>query len=351
MSSGSLAALVAFDIKPQSMLLDKEKDVLDKAKDVQEDILIPNPRRYVMFPIKYHDIYEMYKFAQGSYWTAREIKLANDKADWARLHPNERFYIKNVLAFFAGADGIVNENLVERFSSEVQCPEGKAFYAFQEAIESVHSEVYSMLIDAYIDDPVEQEQLFNAMEENPAIKKKADWAKKWIQSATATFAERLLAFGLVEGVFFSGSFAAIFWLRNRGILPGLQQANTLIARDEGLHQSFACLLYRKYIRNKPSPERVYQIVREACSIEKEFQTESLPCSLLEMNSKLMCQYIEYVSDTFLTMIGMKPIYKVQQPFEFMELIALQSMENNFEKVPVNYRNPDAEKKFSLTADI
>jgi len=304
----------------------------------KEHILTENKDRFVMFPLKYNDIWEMYKTAEHSFWTAEEIDLAQDITDWEeKLNDNERHFIKMVLAFFAASDGIVNENLAENFLKEVQYPEAKCFYGFQIAIENVHSETYSLLIDTYIKDSVEKNKLFHAIDNYPSIMKKADWALKWIGSDS--FAERLVAFAAIEGIFFSGSFCSIFWLKKRGLMPGLTFSNELISRDEGLHCMFACLLHNKYVQNKVSSERITQIICEAVEIEKEFITESLPVSLIGMNSKLMSQYIEYVADFWLTELGCSKVYKSENPFDFMDMLSLQSKSNFFEKRVSEYQKP------------
>ena len=313
----------------------------------QDEILKPSTDRYVVSgQKKYPDLWLFYKQAVRSLWFAEEIECDRDLTDWkVRMTDDERYYIKHILAFFASADGIVNENLAQRFSNDVQCNEARAFYYFQMFIEEIHGETYGKLIDTYIDDTQEKQMLFDSVNTIPCVKEKADWALKWIESPTATFGERLLAFACVEGIFFSGSFAAIFWLRKRGLMPGLTQANSLISRDEGLHQRFACLLYRKYLTNgKPSKERAEQIVKEACEIEKKFQTEALPVSLIGMNNGLMKQYIEYVADFLLVMIGQDKIYNTKNPFDFMELISLDSNENQFEVKSVNYISRPLTKK-------
>jgi ribonucleoside-diphosphate reductase beta chain len=290
-----------------------------------EHILKENPGRFVMFPLKYHDIWEKYKTAEHSFWTAEEIDLAQDLTDWnEKLNDDERHYIKNVLAFFAASDGIVNENLAENFLKEVQYAEAKSFYGFQIAMENVHSETYSLLIDTYIKDPKERDHLFNAIDTVPSVKKKAEWALKWIESES--FAERLIAFAAVEGIFFSGSFCSIFWLKKRGLMPGLAFSNELISRDEGLHCEFACLLHNKYIQNKVSSERIVEIITEAVEIEKEFVTESLPVSLIGMNSKLMQQYIEFVADFWLSELGCKKVYGAVNPFDFMDMLFLEQIQ-------------------------
>lgn len=301
-----------------------------------EDILKENPDRFVVFPLKHHDIWEKYKEAQMSNWTAEEIDLAQDLTDWEeKLNDDEKHYIKNVLAFFAASDGIVNENLAENFLSEVQYPEAKFFYGFQVAIENVHSETYSLLIDTYIKDEAEKDRLFHAIDTVPSVKKKADWALKWIDSDS--FAERLIAFAGVEGIFFSGSFCAIFWLKKRGLMPGLTFSNELISRDEALHCTFACLLHRKYIQNKVSEERIKEIICDAVEIEKEFISESLPVSLIGMNEKLMSQYIEFVADFWLVELGCSKVYNTENPFDFMDMLSLQGKSNFFEKRVAEYQ--------------
>jgi ribonucleoside-diphosphate reductase beta chain len=296
----------------------------------QEHILEENPNRFVIFPLKYRDIWEKYKQAQMSNWTAEEIELSPDLVDWdEKLNDNEKHYIKNVLAFFAASDGIVNENLAENFVKEVQYPEAKFFYGFQIAMENVHSETYSLLIDTYIRDNEEKERLFNAIETVPSVKKKAEWALKWIDSES--FAERLIAFAAVEGIFFSGSFCAIFWLKKRGLMPGLTFSNELISRDEALHCEFACLLHNKYIQKKVTEERIKEIICEAVEIEKEFITDSLPVSLIGMNEKLMAQYIEFVADFWLVELGCNKVFNSENPFDFMEMLSLQGKTNFFEK--------------------
>lgn len=295
-----------------------------------EHILQENRDRFVMFPLKYHDIWDMYKIAEHSFWTSEEIDLAQDITDWEeKLNDDERHFIKMVLAFFAASDGIVNENLAENFLKEVQYPEAKNFYGFQIMMENIHSETYSLLIDAYIKDSDEKNKLFHAIDNYPSIMKKANWALKWIESDS--FAERLIAFAAVEGIFFSGSFCSIFWLKKRALMPGLGFSNELISRDEGLHCEFACLLHNKYIQNKVSNKRIQEIICEAVEIEKEFITESLPVSLIGMNAKLMQQYIEYVADFWLVELGCTKIYKVENPFDFMDMLSLQGKSNFFEK--------------------
>ncbi|GLV39253.1 Ribonucleoside diphosphate reductase small subunit [Carabus blaptoides fortunei] len=295
-----------------------------------EPLLRENPRRFVVFPIVYHDIWGMYKKAEASFWTVEEVDLSKDLSDWEKLNKDERYFIKHVLAFFAASDGIVNENLVERFSQEVQVTEARCFYGFQIAIENVHSEMYSMLIETYVRDPQEKEYLFNAIETMPCVKKKADWALNWISSKTASFGERIIAFAAVEGIFFSGSFASIFWLKKRGLMPGLTFSNEMISRDEGLHCDFACLMF-KHLIQKPSEERIVEIIGEAVKIEQEFLTDALPVSLLGMNCTLMSNYIEFVADRLLLELDCNKIYNTKNPFSFMELISLEGKTNFFEK--------------------
>jgi len=271
-------------------------------KQETEPLLMENPRRFVILPIQYGDIWQMYKKAEASFWTAEEVDLSKDLGHWENLKDDERYFIKHVLAFFAASDGIVNENLVERFMKEVQVPEARCFYGFQIAMENIHSEMYSLLIDTFVKEPAEREHLFNAIETVPAVKKKADWALKWIDNDAVSYAERVVAFASVEGIFFSGSFAAIFWLKKRGLMPGLTFSNELISRDEGLHTDFACLMFR-HLANKPSQERVYSIVCDAVAIEIEFLTEALPVALIGMNSVLMIQYIKFVADRLLRELG------------------------------------------------
>lgn len=316
---------------------------------MEEHILKENPSRFVLFPLKYHDIWEMYKQGEHSFWTAEEIDLSQDTTDWeTKLNKDEQHFIKMILAFFAASDGIVNENLAENFLKEVQYPEAKSFYGFQIMMENIHSETYSLLIDTYIKDPEEKDKLFNAIDNFESIKKKADWALKWINSDS--FAERIVAFAAVEGIFFSGAFCSIFWLKKRGLMPGLTFSNELISRDEGLHCKFACLLHNKYIQNKVTKERITEIITSAVDIEREFITESLPASLIGMNNKLMQQYIEYIADFWLAELGCPKLYKSENPFDFMDMIGLQNKKNFFEgrvaeyqKVSdkaIDYDNPD-----------
>ena len=299
-----------------------------------EKILQENKNRFVLFPIEHHDIWDYYKKAQQVFWTAEEIDLAQDLTDWAKLNEGEQHFVKHVLAFFAASDGIVNENLAENFVAEVQYTEAKFFYGFQIMMENIHSETYSLLIDTYIKDKEEQNHLFNAIDTVPAVQKKAEWALKWIGSDS--FTERLIAFAAVEGIFFSGSFCSIFWLKKRGLMPGLSFSNELISRDEGLHTDFAVHLYNNHIENKLSRERIIEIIDSALTIEKEFITEALPVSLIGMNSELMKQYLEYVSDRLLMDLGVGKIYNTDNPFDFMANIALQNKTNFFEKRVADY---------------
>ncbi|KAE9372303.1 ribonucleotide reductase small subunit [Stipitochalara longipes BDJ] len=308
-----------------------------KPEESDEPLLQENPQRFVLFPIKYHEIWQMYKKAEASFWTAEEIDLSKDLHDWNnKLNDDERYFISHVLAFFAASDGIVNENLVERFSGEVQIPEARCFYGFQIMMENIHSETYSLLIDTYIKEQAQRTYLFNAIETIPCIKKKADWAVRWIQDKSSTFAQRLVAFAAVEGIFFSGSFASIFWLKKRGLMAGLTFSNELISRDEGLHTDFACLLF-SHLKHRPSKQAVQDVITEAVEIEQEFLTEALPCALLGMNSALMKQYIEFVADRLLLALGNEKVYKVSNPFDFMENISLAGKTNFFEKRVGDYQ--------------
>lgn len=295
-----------------------------------EPLLVENKDRFVLFPVKYHDIWEMYKKSEASFWTAEEIDLSPDLVDWnTKLNDDEKHFIKHVLAFFAASDGIVNENLAVNFMREVQFPEARCFYGYQIMIENIHSETYSLLIDTYIKDPVEKDHLFHAMETVPAVSRKGEWALRWI--GNGSFAERLIAFAAVEGIFFSGSFCSIFWLKKRGLMPGLSFSNELISRDEGLHCDFACLLYTKYLQHKLPESQVRDVITNAVEIEKEFVTEALPVKLIGMNADLMCQYIEFVADRLLQALGCSKVYNATNPFDFMELISLQGKTNFFEK--------------------
>ena len=318
-----------------------------------EKILTENKNRFVLFPIEHHDIWNFYKKAEASFWTAEEIDLSADLSDWDKLNPGEQHFVKHVLAFFAASDGIVNENLAENFVSEVQYTEAKFFYGFQIMMENIHSETYSLLIDTYIKDKEEQNHLFNAIDTVPAVQKKAEWALKWIGSES--FTERLIAFAAVEGIFFSGSFCSIFWLKKRGLMPGLSFSNELISRDEGMHTDFAVHLYNNHIENKLSKDRIVEIIDSALTIEKEFITEALPVSLIGMNSELMKQYLEYVSDRLLMDLGVGKIYNSDNPFDFMKNIAMENKTNFFEKRVSEYSKSgvgvDEDNSFSTDVDF
>ena len=301
-----------------------------------EPILQENKNRFVIFPIKHHDIWDWYKKMEASFWTAEEIDLHQDLNDWNnKLSEDDKYFIKHMLAFFAASDGIVNENLAENFVNEVQYAEAKFFYGFQIMMENIHSETYSLLIDTYVKDETEKDQLFRALDVFPAIKKKADWALKWIESDS--FAERLIAFAAVEGIFFSGAFCSIFWLKKRGLMPGLTFSNELISRDEGVHCDFAVHLHNHHLINKVSKERIKEILVDALNIEREFITESLPASLIGMNATLMAQYLEFVTDRLLVELGCERVYNSSNPFDFMDMISLQGKTNFFEKRVSEYQ--------------
>lgn len=320
-----------------------------------EPILKENPNRFVLFPIEHNDIWAFYKKSEASFWTAEEIDLSADQSDWQeKLNDDERHFIKHVLAFFAASDGIVNENLAENFVSEVQYTEAKFFYGFQIMMENIHSETYSLLIDTYIKDNKEKDYLFNAIETLDCVKKKANWALRWIDKGS--FAERLIAFAAVEGIFFSGSFCSIFWLKKRGLMPGLAFSNELISRDEGMHCDFACLLYNNHIVNKLSEETIRTIIVDAVDIEKEFVSDALPVNLIGMNSDMMCQYIEFVADRLLGALNQPKVYSVENPFPWMDLISLQGKTNFFEKRVGDYQKSGVmasrdKQVFSLDEDF
>lgn len=315
----------------------------------QEPLLKENKNRFVLFPIQYDDIWQYYKKGQASFWTAEEIDLQQDLTDWNdKLNDDERYFIKHVLAFFAASDGIVNENLAENFINEVQYTEAKFFYGFQIMMENVHSETYSLLIDTLIKDPKEADKLFNAIETFDAIKKKADWALRWIDSPS--FGERLIAFAAVEGIFFSGSFCSIFWLKKRGLMPGLTFSNELISRDEGLHCDFAVHLHNEHLITQVPKERIKEIILDALEIEREFITESLPARLIGMNSDLMAQYLEFVTDRLLLELGCEKVYNSTNPFDFMEMISLQGKTNFFEKRVGDYQKAGVMKDKDDTSD-
>ncbi len=332
--------------------------VLPENTTVTEPILEDNPNRFVLFPIQHDDIWNFYKKSEASFWTAEEIDLAADLVDWnEKLNDNERYFIKHILAFFAASDGIVNENLAENFVAEVQYTEAKFFYGFQIMMENIHSETYSLLIDTYIKDKEEKNHLFNAIETLDCVKKKADWALEWIENGN--FAERIVAFAAVEGIFFSGSFCSIFWLKKRGLMPGLSFSNELISRDEGMHCEFACLLYTRHLVNKLPKATVEKIIRDAVEIEKEFICDALPVRLIGMNSELMSQYIEFVADRLLAELGNEKIFNTPNPFDFMEMISLQGKTNFFEKRVAEYQKAgvsnsntsESKQGFSLDEDF
>ena len=321
-----------------------------------EPILQENKSRFVIFPIKHHDIWEFYKSMEASFWTAEEIDLSQDLGDWNnKLSEDEKYFVKHILAFFAASDGIVNENLAENFVNEVQYAEAKFFYGFQIMMENIHSETYSLLIDTYVKDEAEKTQLFTAIDVFPAIKKKAEWALKWIESDS--FAERLIAFAAVEGIFFSGSFCSIFWLKKRGLMPGLTFSNELISRDEGVHCDFAVHLHNRHLVNKVPKERIREIIVDALNIEREFITESIPVSLIGMNATLMTQYLEFVTDRLLVELECEREYNTANPFDFMDMISLQGKTNFFEKKVAEYQkagvmNTDSDaQKISFDADF
>jgi ribonucleoside-diphosphate reductase beta chain len=314
-----------------------------------EKILVENPNRFVIFPIEHNDIWEYYKKHQSAFWTAEEVDLSNDIRDWENLSENEKYFIKNILSFFAASDGIVNENLAENFYREVQYPEAKFFYGFQLMMENIHSLMYSLLIDTYVSNPNEKNECFNAIDRLPAVKKKASWALNWIKNAS--FEERLIAFVAVEGIFFSGSFCSIFWLKSRGIMQGLCNANALIFKDENLHCDFAIHLLNNHLQNKPSEKVIKDILLSALEIEKEFITESLPVSLIGMNQNLMRQYLEFITDGLLIKLGCNKVFNVEQPFKFMEQIAIETKGNFFESRTIEYQKAKLNETLTFTEDF
>jgi ribonucleoside-diphosphate reductase subunit M2 len=319
----------------------------------REPLLTPNENRFVMFPIQDQSIWEMYKKQVECFWRAEEIDLSKDINHWESLTDEERSFLSSILAFFAASDGIVLENLAQRFMGEVQLAEARAFYGFQIAMENIHSETYSLLIDSYIKEPEEKDRLFHALNHYPCIKKKADWAQKWIHDNRSTFATRLVAFACVEGIFFSGAFCSIYWMKKRGLLPGLTFSNELISRDEALHTEFAVLLYSKLVK-KMNKSRIIEIIKEAVDIETEFICEALPCRLIGMNSQLMTQYIKFVADRLSVQLGYEKIYNVVNPFDWMELISLEGKTNFFEKKVGDYalaNKTKSEDVFEFTADF
>ena len=322
------------------------------SKTLTEPLLAPDDNRFVTFPIKYNDIWDMYKKQVDCFWRAEEIDLTKDLAYWETLEQGERHFISMILAFFAASDGIVLENLASRFMSDVQVSEARAFYGFQIAMENVHSETYSLLIETYIKDKEEKHKLFNAIENFPCIKKKSDWAQKWIHDNRSSFATRLVAFACVEGIFFSGAFCSIYWLKKRGLMPGLTFSNELISRDEALHCEFAVLLYSKLVK-KIDKARIHEIIKEAVEIETEFICEALPCKLIGMNSDLMTQYIKFVADRLVVQLGYKKIYNITNPFDFMELISLEGKTNFFERKVSEYSlaNKQIENAFEISEEF
>ena len=324
---------------------------MTKDQKIADPLLEENPDRFVVFPIKHPKVWEMYKKAMASFWTADEVDLTKDVQQWPKLTENERYFIKHVLSFFAASDGIVNENLVERFMAEVQMTEARCFLGFQVMMENIHGEMYSQLLDTLITDSEERLKCLRAIEHFPAIKRKADWALKWCKDKRSSFGTRVVAFVAVEGLFFSGSFCAIFWLKKRGLLPGVSFANELISRDEGMHTDFGCMMH-SLLKNKPSKAKVYEIFRDAVAIEKEFITESLPCRLVGMNSNMMSQYIEFVADRLLTQLGHPKIYNVSNPFPWMEMISMDGKTNFFERRVGDYSKTvdnKTESSFDLSA--
>ena len=322
------------------------------SKNSSEPLLVPDDNRFVMFPIKHNDIWEMYKKQIDCFWRAEEIDLSKDLTNWESLNADERHFISMILAFFAASDGIVLENLASRFMSEIQVSEARAFYGFQIAMENIHSETYSLLIETYIKDKDEKSKLFNAIEHFPCIKKKSDWAQKWIHDNRSSFATRLVAFACVEGIFFSGAFCSIYWLKKRGLMPGLTFSNELISRDEALHCEFAILLYSKLLK-KIDKARIHELIKEAVDIETEFICEALPCRLIGLNSELMSQYIRFVADRLCVQLGYKKIYNVSNPFDFMELISLEGKTNFFERKVGEYAlaNKKSEDAFIFSEEF
>ena len=316
----------------------------------EEPLFIENPSRFVLFPIKWHKIWGMYKKALASIWTVEEVDLSKDIRDWEKLDENERHFIENILAFFAGSDGIVLENLAQRFCNEIQIPEAKCFYGFQIAIENIHSEMYSLLIDSLVTNNEKKHHLFNAIDTIPSVSKKAQWALKWIKDDNANYATRLIAFAAVEGIFFSGAFCSIFWLKKRGLMNGLTCSNELISRDEALHTEFAVLIY-SYIENKLTQEQVYIIIKDAVEIEKEFIIDSIPCKLIGMNSTMMAEYIEFVADRLLVQLGYNKVYNASNPFSFMEMISMEGKTNFFERRVTEYSKAGVNANFESAKDI
>lgn len=352
-SDNSLIKTKDFELSNVNKTTTKSKTPKKLKKN--EPLLVEEDNRYVVFPIKHPDIWDSYKKQMGCFWTAEELDFTQDLKDWETLSTDEKHFIKNVLAFFAGSDGIVMENLVERFTNEVAWTEAKMAYGFQAAMEGIHSEVYSLMIDTFVKDAMEKDRLLHGIQTIPCVGKKAEWALKWIGDKKSSFATRLIAFACVEGIFFSGSFCSIFWLKQRGIMPGFTTSNEFIARDEGMHTDFACLLY-KHIIHRVRKGRFEEIIREAVDIEKEFICESLPCRLLGMNSDLMKNYIEFVADRLCVQLGYDKIYKSKNPFDFMERISLDGKDSFFEKRVSNYSKAGVGKKaedmtFAIDSDF
>jgi len=341
--------------EPPALVL-AEVNSMDMPKPVMDEpLLMENPGRFVLFPIQHQDVFDMAKKAVAVFWTTEEVDLTKDTKDWDKLDQNTKHFIKHVLGFFAASDGILMENLALNFQNEVQWPEAKYFYANQNFMEAIHSEMYSLLIDTYVDDRAEKQHLLEAASTIPAIQKKADWAKQWLNAKEADFATRLVAFAVVEGIFFSGAFCSIFWLKKSGLMPGLTTSNEFIARDEGMHTDFACLLYSK-IKHKLTKARVNKIIKEAVKIEKNFITKALPCELIGMNATLMSQYIEFVADRLVVQLGYPKIFNAANPFDFMERISLEGKDNFFEKRNANYAKAgvgktQAEMSFSTVEDF
>lgn len=329
--------------KPRAVKSEPPALELEPVDMFTEPILTPNPHRHVLFPIEHHDVMSMAKHAVSVFWTAEEVDLAKDTRDWELLDANTQHFIKHVLAFFAASDGILMENLALNFQNEIQLPEAKYFYANQNFMEAIHSEMYSLLIDTYIQDKSEKQHLLEGASTIPAIKKKAEWALQWLDPKKNNFATRLVAFACVEGIFFSGSFCSIFWLKKRGLMPGLTTSNEFIARDEGLHTDFACLLYGKIVQ-KLKKSAVYKIVKDAVKAEKQFIIKALPCELIGMNADLMSQYIEFVADRLIMQLGYPKLFSAANPFEFMERISLEGKDNFFEKRNANYAKANVGKK-------
>jgi ribonucleoside-diphosphate reductase beta chain len=341
-------------IEPPALAL-AEINSMELPKPVDEPLLTENPGRFVLFPIQHQDVFDMAKKAVAVFWTTEEVDLTKDTKDWDKLDQNTKHFIKHVLGFFAASDGILMENLALNFQNEVQWPEAKYFYANQNFMEAIHSEMYSLLIDTYIDDRAEKQHLLEGATTIPAIQKKADWAKQWLNAKEADFATRLVAFAVVEGIFFSGAFCSIFWLKKSGLMPGLTTSNEFIARDEGMHTDFACLLYSK-IKHKLAKSKVNKIIKEAVKIEKNFITKALPCELIGMNADLMSQYIEFVADRLVVQLGYPKIFNAANPFDFMERISLEGKDNFFEKRNANYAKAgvgktQAEMSFSVNEDF